>query len=358
MPNAGQLLKDKSHKKHTCALGALLATVVYMHVRAFVNVGLSSILLLGACGGDAPPRPSGRLVSLDPSLQPITSAPKPATPAPPTPTPNPALNLNPPGVHVLDPVLPTRAPSAEPDYSTRCVWTRGPESRKVGLAFDVPAKADGVLALLDALASQGVRATFFVSASFATSSPAAYQQMVKDNHEIGLHSLEHTRLSVQATSLMLADFRENARSLISVAGRPPIQVVRLPFGDGIDVPRVTEALCSNGYRIAHWEIDDPDLQEGYDAAALSREVLAQTVTGGRILYIKATSNARALPNVIGLLAERNLIPTTVTDAMGLPQPLGPRAIWPRPTPLPSNNPSTTPTLLPSPSRSPLPTRTP
>lgn len=331
-----------------------------MPTRAVVPLAAATLAaVLVACSAPPPPVSTDRLVSAAPGGLTITPAPGSGTAPPPSPTLDPALDLSPAVIHQLD--IPAALPSdAAPDFSMRCVWTKGVSTRLVGLAFDVSENGTAVTAVLDGLASQGARATFFVTGQFAVESPEVVKQMFLDGHEVGLHGYSHSPMSELSTTLMITDLRAAEEAIATASGgRRPARIVRLPFGDGVSDKRMTEALCQNGWKVAGWEIEDPGAQEGYLLSDMTRTNLLTLVTGGRILYLQAASaeDTRPIVNLIGLLIERKLVATTITDMLGIPQAPWLRAVWPRvsPTPTPSGAVSPTPTRTATPT--PTPTRT-
>lgn len=60
--------------------------------------------------------------------------------------------------------------------------------------FEISRK--GTQAILDLLRSLNVRATFFVTGVFAERYPELIQQMVKDNHEVASHGMDHSRFEI------------------------------------------------------------------------------------------------------------------------------------------------------------------
>lgn len=97
------------------------------------------------------------------------------------------------------------------------------------LTFDDGPDALVTPAILDVLKAREARATFFVLVDRAESEPALVQRMVDEGHEIGLHGLDHTRL----TTLTVAEARrrtlEGRARLERLSGRK-VSLFRPAFG--------------------------------------------------------------------------------------------------------------------------------
>lgn len=105
-----------------------------------------------------------------------------------------------------------------------------PHSPTVALTFD-----DGpgchTAELLDVLAAEKIRATFFVLGNRCRRHPDLVRRMHHEGHTLGLHGLEHvpfTRLTAKA----LVDVWEGERALLGkiVPELPPVTLCRPPFG--------------------------------------------------------------------------------------------------------------------------------
>jgi peptidoglycan-N-acetylmuramic acid deacetylase len=106
----------------------------------------------------------------------------------------------------------------------------GPDSHRVYLTFDQGYENGNTPHILDALARNGVKATFFVTASYVKSQPALVRRMVREGHVVGNHSATHPsmpslakdRAAFKAELTKTADaFRKATGKRISAIFRPP-----------------------------------------------------------------------------------------------------------------------------------------
>lgn len=103
------------------------------------------------------------------------------------------------------------------------------------LAKQIKISADGTVAILDLLAGLGVKATFFVTAVFATNRPDLVVRMVREGHEVASHSYQHG-------SFRDGDYLSSKKKLEEIAGTT-IVGYRSPRMGGADA----EGLSAAGY---------------------------------------------------------------------------------------------------------------
>ncbi|HZU71679.1 MAG TPA: polysaccharide deacetylase family protein, partial [Acidimicrobiales bacterium] len=75
----------------------------------------------------------------------------------------------------------------------------------------------------------GARATFFLLVEQAQANDALVARIVADGHEVGLHGLDHRRLTRMAVADLAGHIRAGRHALEAVVGRP-LRWFRPPFG--------------------------------------------------------------------------------------------------------------------------------
>lgn len=134
-------------------------------------------------------------------------------------------------------------------------------SRLVALTYDDGPDPVGTPAVLEALASLGLKATFFQLAYRAERYPELVRAVLDEGHEIALHGVDHTRL----TSLPRGEVRgllENGRERLSkVAGRD-VRMFRPPYG--AQSPATYAATRRAGLMPVVW---GPSVRDWVDGAA-------------------------------------------------------------------------------------------
>jgi peptidoglycan/xylan/chitin deacetylase (PgdA/CDA1 family) len=122
--------------------------------------------------------------------------------------------------------------------------TRGPRDwRAVSVTFDAGSTDRGAAAILDLLATRGLRATIFLTGDFIRRYPALTRRIAKDGHEVGNHTDTHPRLTTyaederQATrpgvdrAFLWRELAETARLFRDTTGSALAPVWRAPFGE-------------------------------------------------------------------------------------------------------------------------------
>src|SRR5207253_21777 len=112
----------------------------------------------------------------------LTAAPSPLPPTPVPPTP---------------PAQPVTLP---PEASPAMVIRKGDASRKiVAFSFDAGADAGFAAQILDALAANGIHASFGMTGRWAERNPELLQRMVRDGHHLINHTYDHASMTGAAT---------------------------------------------------------------------------------------------------------------------------------------------------------------
>ena len=154
---------------------------------------------------------------------------------------------------------------------------------RVALTFDVehpdrPQCPPGVIdSILDALAAERIRSTFFVQGRWAEAYPTTGQRLARDGHVVGSHSFYHARLPVLTDAGLDEDLAQATDAIRTHLGVDPRPWFRCPFGAGADDPRVLAAVKRAGFRHVGWDIGVAD----YETVRTPGEVVAAVVNGVR-----------------------------------------------------------------------------
>lgn len=192
--------------------------------------------------------------------------------------------------------------------------------KAVALSFDDGPDPGRTPAMLELLAAQGARATFFVVGERAALEPSLLDDIVSSGNELGNHTWSHPRLSQLSEAAALGEFRRTQR-ILPADGGPTL--VRVPFGEAR--AGTFADLWEAGMTPIHWSVAiDPqlgerDLEPEDAASAIAGEIQA----GDILLAHDAGAGAgperaramRTLRYLLPLLRAQSFEVTTVGDLL-------------------------------------------
>lgn len=214
-------------------------------VRATLLFLVCVCVTLSMMGCVPPPWSSpGQPEPLEPAREPTVApgpviepeAPAPIEPTPPTPdTPEPTEGTTrswyyTPNTSHSVPGVPADAARVLETYGGRYT---GPDPGLVYLTFDQGYENGNTPTILDALARNDVRATFFVTGSYVKANPELVRRMASDGHVVGNHTMTHPSLPglVDDREAFETELTETARLYRDVTGAEMAWVMRPPMGE-------------------------------------------------------------------------------------------------------------------------------
>jgi peptidoglycan/xylan/chitin deacetylase (PgdA/CDA1 family) len=192
-------------------------------------------------------------------------------------------------------------------------WIFGPAlshlptgGRAVSLTFDDGPNPEATPRILDVLAREGVRATFFVLGRHAERWPELVRRAADEGHQIGNHGYHHRKLHIRTPAYIREDLELGTDRIQRASGQRP-RVFRAPHG--FRNPWVTPSARSLGQRTIGWSLGV------WDSARPGADVITRlTVDGARpgsILLLHdgdgydpagdRTQTADALPEIVARL---------------------------------------------------------
>lgn len=165
--------------------------------------------------------------------------------------------------------------------------------------------------VLDILAAEHVKATFFMVGHRVPGNEHLLQRMYYEGHEIGNHSWDHANLTRLSPEQFDSEI-QSTQNAIARAGVPTPHLLRPPYGAVNDLVKSRAHMT-----IVRWDID-PDDWRTQDPARICQEILAQAKPGGIVLLHDVyPSTADALAPVIDQLRAANYQFVTVSQLMQL-----------------------------------------
>jgi peptidoglycan/xylan/chitin deacetylase (PgdA/CDA1 family) len=183
----------------------------------------------------------------------------------------------------------------------------------VALTFDAGSTDTGLRAVLDALSTSGVRATFFVTGRFADRYPASVRAIVAGGHRLGNHSYTHPYFT-DTPDAQVRDELARAESAIRAAGGTSTRpLFRFPFGDRDS--RTIATVNASGYACVRWTVDTLGWKGTVNGGITAQVVVDRILAGARpgaimMMHVGAnpddgtTLDADALPAAITQLRAR------------------------------------------------------
>ena len=181
---------------------------------------------------------------------------------------------------------------------------------RVALTFDAehpdrPHRIGATERVLDRLAEEGIRATFFLQGRWAEAYPALARSVAERGHLIGNHSFYHARMPLLSPSGLATDVRAAERAIIATTGVDPRPWFRCPFGAGSESPKVLAGLARLGYRDIGWDVEGADWRPSRRGRGMAGQMVSEAVArgDGAVLLLHPWTTATGLgldPLIVGL----------------------------------------------------------
>jgi peptidoglycan/xylan/chitin deacetylase (PgdA/CDA1 family) len=130
--------------------------------------------------------------------------------------------------------------------------------------------------ILDVLARHDATATFFVLVDRAEARPDLVRRIVAAGHEVGLHGLDHQRLTTLAPGAVRAHVAQGKHRLERCTGQS-VRYFRPPYGS--QSPRTFAAARRCGLEVVVWTSDADDWID-HDASHVAQLALERVRPGG------------------------------------------------------------------------------
>jgi peptidoglycan/xylan/chitin deacetylase (PgdA/CDA1 family) len=183
---------------------------------------------------------------------------------------------------------------------------------RVALTFDAehpdrPSATGAQERLLDLLARDDVRATFFIQGRWAEAYPETARRIPDEGHLVGNHSHYHARMPLLSVRGLRSDIAAAQAAIIEATGVDPRPWFRCPFGAGVNVERVQRIVREAGYRHVGWNIAGIDWPPERTGADVEEAVVAGALHHGDgsvvLLHTWPDRTEAAIPGMVRRLRE-------------------------------------------------------
>jgi peptidoglycan-N-acetylglucosamine deacetylase len=184
------------------------------------------------------------------------------------------------------------------------IWKTG--SAGVHLTFDDGPDPAATPRVLELLAKNSLKATFFLLGANVEKHPEIARRAAEEGHLLGIHAYDHVRLAFRSRK-MIQDQLERTRSAVQMATGHDVRLFRPPFG--FLEPSLLKHIGQMGFSTVMWDVDPGDWLEK-DPVLIAKRV-EKSAKAGSIVLLHDNANTRdrivpVLQNILGSLKDRSL----------------------------------------------------
>lgn len=192
------------------------------------------------------------------------------------------------------------------------VLAGSPVQRSVALTFDDGPDGQQTLNVLDVLAKENARATFFLSGCSIARNPSIARETVAAGHEAANHGYDHYRMTTVPPLMVWANVAL-CNGMIEVATGVRPRFFRPPHGACDET--VLECAATCGLRTVMWNVMANDWHEESTVEAIVGNI--STATAGSIIlcHDKGPRIAEALRRAIPFLRQKGLELVTLSSLL-------------------------------------------
>jgi peptidoglycan/xylan/chitin deacetylase (PgdA/CDA1 family) len=182
----------------------------------------------------------------------------------------------------------------------------------VGLTYDDGPNASNTTALLAALTTAGVQATFFNIGQNAANNPALVQAEAAAGMWVGNHTWDHSDMVSLTTAQMDSEISQT-QAAIQAGGAPAPKLFRPPYGNTNATLKAEEAKF--GLTEVLWDIDTQDWNGATTDAIVAA---AAQLQGGQVILMHDgyPNTVAAVPQIVAGLKSRGLCAGMISTATG------------------------------------------
>jgi peptidoglycan-N-acetylglucosamine deacetylase len=182
----------------------------------------------------------------------------------------------------------------------------------VGLTYDDGPNAGNTANLLNALRSNGLRATMFNTGQNAQNNQGLVRAQRDAGMWIGNHSWSHPHLTQQSSSQMLSELQRTQQIIQQATGTAP-RLFRPPYGETNGTLRSVEQQL--GLTEVLWDVDSQDWNGASTAAIVQA---AGRLQNGQVILMhdQYATTLAAVPQIAANLRSRNLCAGMISPSTG------------------------------------------
>lgn len=190
-----------------------------------------------------------------------------------------------------------------------CVDTK---EKKIAITFDAAWGNEDTGKILEILENEGVKATFFVTGTWATKYKDDLKAIADAGHDIGNHSANHKYMSKLSNDEINVELSTVKEEVLDVTGGE-MCLFRPPYGDYND--NLIREAQKEGYYAIQWSVDSLDWKDYGVKSIIETVCNNRNLEPGAIILCHngAKYTAEALPELIRRLKDMGYEFVTVSD---------------------------------------------
>ena len=175
------------------------------------------------------------------------------------------------------------------------------EEKKIAISFDCAWGVDFTDTLLDVMAKNDVRCTFFAVQFWVEKYPEYVEKIVAAGHELGTHSRTHPYMSKLSKAQIRDELTTSSAAIEKLTGQK-VTLFRPPYGDYNNV--LIDTCKEMGLYPIQWDVDSLDWKN-LSATEIAMRIINGAKNGSIILcHNNGLHTAEALPLIFSTLKNR------------------------------------------------------
>ena len=181
------------------------------------------------------------------------------------------------------------------------IYSVATDEKKIAISFDCAWGVEHTDEILDALAQNEIKCTFFAVQFWVEKYPEYAKKIVDAGHELGTHSRTHPYMSKLSEAEIKDELLTSSQAIETATGQKP-SLFRPPYGDYNDTLIKTSGAL--GLYPIQWDVDSLDWKN-LTATEISLRIVNGVKNGSIILcHNNGLHTAEALPMIFSTLKNR------------------------------------------------------
>ena len=181
------------------------------------------------------------------------------------------------------------------------IYSVDTQEKKIAISFDCAWGVDYTEKLLEIMAQNDVRCTFFAVQFWVEKYPEYVKKIVEAGHEMGTHSRTHSYMSKLSKTDIYDELNTSSKAIENITGKK-VTLFRPPYGDYDNL--LIETAQNMGLHTIQWDVDSLDWKN-LSGTEIALRVINGAKNGSIILcHNNGLHTAESLPLIFSTLKNR------------------------------------------------------